>query len=320
MISVVIPTYNRREMLLELIQSIKKQSYNNIELIIIDDCSTDGTEEDINSYLDQGNFIYIKNTENKGPGYNRNLGFNRSSGDYVVFADDDDYYTDFDFFQKVIDIFESRKNNLSVVSANCIIQNEIDKSEIRSNLGVYGLVNGIDFLLNIGSKYRKPQSTFTSVFKKSALVSADFENMKMVNDYAIYLRSLLFGDIFIIDDLIGVYRVHGTNISNNIKLDFMLENLNERVWVKNKLIEKENYEKINLWWNKQMIILIKYYLVFSNPSYKDALKICVFVLKRSDFSIVLYLKVFSLLLFYKILSVAKPILTKLKNVLRKSLA
>ncbi len=87
MISVIIPTYNRYDFLLEAVQSVKNQSYKNFELIIVDDGSTDKTSE----LSERKDLVYLKQ-ENKGPAAARNAGVKLAAGEWVAFLDSDDLW------------------------------------------------------------------------------------------------------------------------------------------------------------------------------------------------------------------------------------
>lgn len=89
--SVIITTYNRKELLPIAIQSVLTQKFENFELIVVDDASSDGTEHIIKAITDS-RIRYIKNEKNLHKGGARNVGINASSGKYVCFLDDDDYY------------------------------------------------------------------------------------------------------------------------------------------------------------------------------------------------------------------------------------
>lgn len=91
LVSVIIPTYNRKNIIKRAIDSVLKQTYKNIELIIVDDCSTDGTMEEIQKYYNHiENLIYVINDTNQGAGKSRNIGAEYASGDYIAFQDSDD--------------------------------------------------------------------------------------------------------------------------------------------------------------------------------------------------------------------------------------
>lgn len=93
LISIIIPTYNRKHFLVETLQSIVQQNYTNWECVIIDDGSTDGTEEAINkTFASENRVSFYKRPSNvpKGANSSRNYGFKKSKGQYVNWFDSDD--------------------------------------------------------------------------------------------------------------------------------------------------------------------------------------------------------------------------------------
>ena len=88
-VSVVIPTYNRAYILKRAIDSVLNQTETNLELIVVDDGSTDNTKEVVESYSDV-RVRYIHGGENSGPGRARNIGAQKAQGDFVAFHDSDD--------------------------------------------------------------------------------------------------------------------------------------------------------------------------------------------------------------------------------------
>ena len=89
MVSIVLPTYNRKQILGQSITSVLAQTYKDFELIIIDDCSTDGTEEYIQQHFQDDRITYFRNEKNLGAAGSRNQGILRAKGDYVAFIDSD---------------------------------------------------------------------------------------------------------------------------------------------------------------------------------------------------------------------------------------
>ncbi|MEG9326625.1 Glycosyltransferase involved in cell wall bisynthesis [Salinimicrobium catena] len=87
LISVIIPTYNRHHIILDAIKSVENQTYKNWELIVVDDCSTDQTQELLEG---RKGLKFIKLPENKGNAGARNEGVKNASGKYIVFLDSDD--------------------------------------------------------------------------------------------------------------------------------------------------------------------------------------------------------------------------------------
>lgn len=89
LISVIIPTFNRRDKLFRSIKSVLDQTYSNIELIIVDDGSTDGTKAEVNKIRDERiRYIYLK--ENHGSAGARNVGVKEAKGKFIAFQDSDD--------------------------------------------------------------------------------------------------------------------------------------------------------------------------------------------------------------------------------------
>ena len=114
----------------------------------------------------------------------------------------------------------------------------------------------------------------------------------MVNDVAIYMRALLFGDMYVLSDNIGNYRIHNSNISSCITKDFLISNMEERLWVSNHLQSKESKE----WLQNQMIFCYSYYTRGSHPSLKDHLSIVIWILMNCSHSLKLYKKLLRVLI------------------------
>ena len=91
MISVIIPNYNHALYLLDALNSVFRQSYLPIEVIVVDDVSTDESDAILSSYPHQ--IVYLKQSERLGAAAARNLGVERATGDYIAFLDADDLWT-----------------------------------------------------------------------------------------------------------------------------------------------------------------------------------------------------------------------------------
>jgi glycosyltransferase involved in cell wall biosynthesis len=88
-VSIIIPTYNRADLLPRAIDSVLCQSYQDIEIIVVDDASSDSTCNVIQKYIDK-KLIYIRRSVKGGGGVSRNTGIQRAKGNYIAFLDDDD--------------------------------------------------------------------------------------------------------------------------------------------------------------------------------------------------------------------------------------
>lgn len=85
-ISIIIPTYNEEDVILDCLETLMKQSYKDFEVIVVDDGSTDKTLSEIKVKNEE---LIILKQEHKGPGAGRNLGVNHAKGDILVFVDSD---------------------------------------------------------------------------------------------------------------------------------------------------------------------------------------------------------------------------------------
>lgn len=91
LVSIIMPTYNRAHVIPRAIKSVLKQTYQNWELLIIDDGSADNTEQVIMA-IDDSRICYVKLPENKGACYARNRGLERAKGEYIAFLDSDNVW------------------------------------------------------------------------------------------------------------------------------------------------------------------------------------------------------------------------------------
>lgn len=91
LISVVIPSYNREKTIAKAVDSVLKQTYDNIEVIVVDDCSTDNTVEILKQYEDPRLHYYVLE-KNSGACYARNYGISKAKGKYVALHDSDDIW------------------------------------------------------------------------------------------------------------------------------------------------------------------------------------------------------------------------------------
>jgi glycosyltransferase involved in cell wall biosynthesis len=89
--SIIIPTYNRADLIEETLSTILKQSYTNYEIIVVDNCSTDNTEKVLQPYAADNRIRYIRNEKNYERSYSRNIGLEKSSGDFATLLDSDDF-------------------------------------------------------------------------------------------------------------------------------------------------------------------------------------------------------------------------------------
>lgn len=267
-ISIIMPTYKRGEMITTAIDSILKQTYQNYEIVIVDDCSPDNTKEIISEHYGNCEKIkYICNTQNSGAGVSRKNGYLKSKGEFLVFMDDDDYLIDNRFFEKAIQIFQEHDDEISFVSANSFIKYERENEYDFQPLNISKKVDNIEYLKKFQKEYMKPNSTFTTVFKKDYI--AQIDKVTMLNDSSIYMRALLTKPAFLLDDIVGVYRVHDKNITFSLKLPFLIENLQEKKNIYDYIKQNNIMEEAQKWLYEQIMLTAEYYIVYTKPNSED---------------------------------------------------
>lgn len=124
--SIVIPLYNKAPFIHRTIRSLAKQTYPASELIIIDDCSTDGSFEDVKKILGEYSEAFkktkiklIKLKENGGPSHARNIGLKEASGDWISLLDADDEYVP-EFLARVKSIISIHQPDLIILGIICL--------------------------------------------------------------------------------------------------------------------------------------------------------------------------------------------------------
>ena len=115
-ISVIIPIYNMEEYLPQCLDSIVSQTLREIEILCIDDGSTDGSEEVLKLYCNRDSRIRVIKQNNQGVSCARNLGIEEASGKYVIFMDPDDWYPDKEILETLY--VGAEKNNVSIAGGS----------------------------------------------------------------------------------------------------------------------------------------------------------------------------------------------------------
>lgn len=129
-ISVIVPNYNSGKHIKKCIEALLEQEYPIAEIIIIDDCSTDKSNEIIQEFVNKhNNIMYIKNPTNRGVSFSRNQGINVSNSEYLMFCDADDWYEK-NATKKLIECLEKYKADF-VCAGYYITYSDNKKIEIK---------------------------------------------------------------------------------------------------------------------------------------------------------------------------------------------
>ena len=194
-VSVIIPSYNNSFLLSEMIECIVKQTLDSWELIIVDDNSTDNTQQIVESYIKQDSRIklIIRNREPKGSATCRNIGFNDSIGKYVIHFDADDLISSTCLEKRVLFM----DNNPEIDYASFPAKVFVDKTMLThySNKGrLYGIERKKKDLLTCFLIADYPFSTWNNIYRKDSIYSYSWdEKVKIYTDFSFIIPCILHG-------------------------------------------------------------------------------------------------------------------------------
>ena len=200
LVSIVLPTFNGERFLKQSIESCLNQSYKNIELIIVNDCSTDNTYNIVNSFQDE-RIIYIENKVNQKLPKSLNIGFENASGVYYTWTSDDNYFH-VDAIKKMIE--NLTKSNADIV---CAPYFTIDENNSITGSREVGVAENI-LLDNI------VKACF--LYKKEVHVKLDGykSGLFLVEDYDYWIRAVYYGfSITNLEDKLYYYRFHDDSLT-----------------------------------------------------------------------------------------------------------
>lgn len=216
LVSLVILTYNQENFISEAINGALSQTYENLEIIVSDDCSTDDTYETakrtIENYAGDKKIFLYKNEKNMGLVPHVNKIFSQYvNGEYIALAGGDDISLP-ERIEKTVTLFKN--DSVYAVSGQCYVINE--KGNVIGN----SEQNGISYC-EINDEYIKNLSFMTSgsglAIKKSVLDKfGDLEPKTPTEDSTLRFRSLLLGKLAVSDHYFIKYRRHDNNLTNHI--------------------------------------------------------------------------------------------------------
>lgn len=242
MVSVIIPTYKRHEKLNRALSSVVNQTYENLEIIVVNDCP----EEDIDDFIkiDDPRIKTINVEENRGGAGARNLGIEESKGGYVTFLDDDDEYLP-EKVEKQVEKMESLPEDYGLVAVGAnIVKDEKIKGQILSkgNGWIYEDQLRENRIISVTPLVKKECFSEVGMFD---------EGLEARQDYEIWLRMTKKYKVSSIDEhLINHYKGSSDRISMDHKARYkaclkVLEKHKEDI-KKDKVALKTHYSMIAL--------------------------------------------------------------------------
>lgn len=196
LVSIIMPSYNTADFISETIDSVLNQSYKNWELIIVDDCSTDNTDEIIKKYLSDQRIRYLKNEKNSGAAVSRNYALREAKGKWIAFLDSDDLWLP-EKLELQVNFMKYHNYNFSYTSYE-----EIDENGNSLNR----LVTGPKKITKQGMFAYCWPGCLTVMYDAQYVGLIQIQDIKKNNDYAMWLQVCKKADCYLLDKTLAKYR------------------------------------------------------------------------------------------------------------------
>lgn len=213
LVSIITPNWNCAKYICETIKSVQAQTYQNWEMIIVDDCSTDNSEEVVKPFLELDKRIrFLKNGKNSGAAVSRNYALREAKGCWIAFLDSDDLW-DNTKLEKQLDFMVSNKYNFTYHNVRSMNEDGSRILKVATgpkSIGQIGMYN-YDWIGCTAAMYNAEHVGLVQI-----------EDIKKNNDYAIWLKVIKKADCYLLDEILSSYRVRKGSISRHSKTSLII--------------------------------------------------------------------------------------------------
>lgn len=184
-ISIIVPVYNSDKFLNKCLDSILAQSYDNLEIIIVNDGSTDNSANICDEYSKKDNRIKVIHKDNEGVSIARNTALDFTTGDYISLIDSDDYI-DNDFYEKLINCLSSNSADIALCKYTLDFENNVVKPE-EPGLEFFANEHNIKYLFT--DKNKVNAYLCRGLFDANLFKSERYdESIKYMEDLHLFIR------------------------------------------------------------------------------------------------------------------------------------
>lgn len=195
LVSIIMPSYNTAPYIKMAIQSVLDQTYEKWELIIVDDCSTDNTDEVLSEVRDE-RIRYFKNKTNSGAAVSRNRALREATGQWIAFLDSDDMWMP-----------EKLEKQISFMKENGYAFSYTNYEEIDAEGNKTGVrITGPKKITKTGMFNYCWPGCLTVMFDATKIGLVQIEDIKKNNDYAMWLKICRKADCYLLQQYLGQYR------------------------------------------------------------------------------------------------------------------
>lgn len=271
-ISVIVAVYNTEKYLDRCIESLLNQTYKNIELVIVEDCSTDSSRKLLKKYKGNKNIKVFYNRENRGLSYSRNYGLKKSTGDFIGYIDSDDYVEP-DYYEKLMSSIKDNKSDIAICDIKLVDEqtNKIQRCKCYANdFDVYSVVNN-GFAASACNK----------LFKRKNIEKYPFAEGKVNEDIAVVIPTVIQAKKISYADTCYFYVQRGGSIQNSKFSDKRFDIFDGVKTTLERIKNEQDYEfyKNAIVYN-QLILL----LMFAIPKERNFIKRYKFLKKFNELS------------------------------------
>ncbi len=260
LVSIVIPLFNAKDYIAETIESVLKQSYKNIELIVVDDCSTDGSYELVEDFSKRDSRVKLIRLEQNfgGPAKPRNIGVKNSKGDYIAFLDADDIWEE-EKLEVQIGLMEQEGYNFT--STNILNVDE-NLKDIDSRYSISNFLRRISKKRGVCDLIKNSFIATSSVVVKRDIIEKFSEDRDFISveDLCLWIRLLDKKETkysYISQKLVK-YRVLSKSISDRSKI--YKQETRANLCIIKYIFKRDKYEYIGCYYRFTLKLYILYIL------------------------------------------------------------
>ncbi|MBS4760417.1 MAG: glycosyltransferase [Clostridium sp.] len=297
-ISVIIPVYNCEKFLQKCLDSVVMQTYQNLEIICVDDGSTDKSAQILKEYSLKDSRFKIISQKNEGQSSARNRGLEEATGEYISFIDADDWVSLCLYEKFIKKLVETQKKNLvlDIYMFNVLIHETRPKDvNPKSFLNIKNWLNyqhqdHIHTFDDCLSPFGGNMAVYNKIYRADFLREnkIEFINGLIFEDQVFYLQSFLKAkSIAINNDPLYIYRVNNSssttnNLNKKVFQIFKIINKLENILKENKRIEEYKYAFLQHKYNQYSFLYFKTPL-FSKPKFYDQMKARLLLTQQENF-------------------------------------
>jgi glycosyltransferase involved in cell wall biosynthesis len=298
-VSILIPTYNQEGFIDKAIRSALNQDYDNLEIIVADDFSSDSSFQIIQKYNDS-KVKYFRNEKNSGrvANYKKAL-YEYATGEWALCLDGDDYLVDRTYVSTCVEVirkYELEERNVVFVQAGDMLININENTEVTRLPKIPTntfFISGLEYFF--GFTNYAHFSHLATFYNRNKAMEVGFYNDDVLSaDMESILKLSLHGDVILLKKVVGVWLHHDSNASNTKNIKDHLDNLR---WLDNcriygTALHPDLWLKFNIWYQRHLVFYLNSVMILLRRSGKkgsdllnDSKILLYFCFKNSRFAL-----------------------------------